>query len=115
MTDFEFYISKSSDQPLAVYIDNVKAEPLLGDTNDDFSVDNTDLTTLVANLGKHVTGGYADADFNGDGIVNADDVALYQLGVAQYNFLNFQPLPEPALALAAALPLFLFSRRRKHN
>lgn len=115
LTDFEFFINKSNDQPLTVYIDNVKAQPLLGDTNDDFSVDATDLATVNANLGKTVTGGYADGDFNGDGVVNEDDLALYQLGVVEYNFLNFQTLPEPSGVglLAAALSAAAIRRHRR--
>ena len=111
---FEFYINKSSDAPLTVYIDNVKAEPLLGDTNDDFKVDSTDLATVVANMGKTVTGGYADGDFNGDGIVNADDFALFQYGAVQYNFLTFQPLPEPAcMGIIGGGLLALAARHRR--
>jgi hypothetical protein len=114
LTGFEIYINKSTDVPLTVYIDNIKAEPLLGDTNDDFNVNSTDLNTVIANFGKTVTGGYADGDFNGDGVVNADDFALFKLGAAEYNFLTFQPLPEPAcLAIVGGGFVALAARRRR--
>jgi hypothetical protein len=113
LTGFEFYISKNNDDPLTIYIDNVKAQPLLGDTNDDFQVDSTDLDTVMANMGKTVTGGFADGDFNGDGVVNADDFALYEYGAAQYNFLEYQPLPEPACMAIVGGGVLLAARRRR--
>lgn len=113
-TSFEFLINKSSDSPLTVYIDNVRAVPLMGDTNDDFSVDSTDMATVMANYGKSVTGGYADGDFNLDGIVNGDDWALYTLGAAQFQELPaFESAPEPSVVgMLAALALAATTRRR---
>lgn len=86
--------------------------PVTGDANGDGKVDELDYTILNDNLGKDVTGGYADADFNDDGIVNADDVSIFQLGLAEYNASNPTSAPEPAaLAMLASLPLLAIRRR----
>lgn len=98
---------------------------LLGDTNGDGKVDATDLATVLANMGQSFTSsstftnpdstqlttqiysrGYAIGDFNGDGVVNGDDLSLFDLGLAQYNLMTYGSVPEPAcLALLAVIPM----------
>ena len=56
-----------------------------GDANLDGRVDVSDLAILAANYRKHVTGGWAQADFNDDGVVDVKDLAIlaanYRYGV----------------------------------
>jgi hypothetical protein len=90
--------------------------PLTGDANGDGKVDATDFGILQTNYGHAVTGGYADADFNDDSIVNADDFAIYQLGLAEYNASNHNLVPEPAsIAMLAAIPCLAARKRRRHK
>ena len=60
--------------------------PEPGDANLDGKVDVSDLAILAANYRKHVTGGWAQADFNNDGVVDVKDLAVlaanYRYGVA---------------------------------
>jgi hypothetical protein len=85
--------------------------PILGDADGNGTVDATDLAILQKYLGQSVTGGYANGDFNDDGIVNVDDFALYQEGLAKYN-ASLVSVPEPALlAIFLALPLTLRRKR----
>ena len=67
---------------------------------------------LDANMGLSVTDGYAGGDFNGDGVVNSDDVALFQLGLASYNASVGNPLPEPAFASVMGLMVIALQRWR---
>jgi PEP-CTERM motif len=101
---------------------------LLGDTNGDGKVDGTDLATLVANMGQSFNNvevnqgatftnvysrGYAIGDFNGDGVVNQDDFALYQLGAAEYT-ASGGLVPEPAsIAMIALGSLAVGTRSRR--
>jgi hypothetical protein len=83
---------------------------ILGDTNRDGIINDTDLQTLIKYNGQTVDGGYTDGDFNGDGIVNQDDWALFILGAAEYDN-SLSPAPEPATIGLAVVSLALLARR----
>ncbi|HEY1685808.1 MAG TPA: dockerin type I repeat-containing protein [Tepidisphaeraceae bacterium] len=102
-----------------LYLDNIQLNGTLtptwlGDTNLDGSVDNTDLQTLVKNSGKSVSGGYADGDLNGDGIVNSDDFGLFFYGLAEFND-PLLPAPEPAASLILGASILAVSLRRNRS
>lgn len=111
-----YYISPLD---LAVFQDvgvPVNTQLLLGDTNDDGIVNESDLVVLSANMGMNVTGGYADGDFNGDGVVNADDLSLFQLGITSYSQAAVTWAPEPeCIALMGFTMTFLSRRKRRQN
>lgn len=86
-------------------------KPIMGDTNSDGKVNLADYDTILANFGKHVTNEYAGGDLNGDGIVNADDWALFTEGLAEYDASSGQSVPEPGAALGFA-GLFLLLWRK---
>ncbi|HWB53165.1 MAG TPA: dockerin type I repeat-containing protein [Tepidisphaeraceae bacterium] len=95
------------------YVTNIA--PLLGDTNGDRKVDGADLATLLDYDGQNVAGGFNMADFNGDGVVNGDDVALFQFGLAQYQ-QSLAQAPEPsAIGMALAASTALLMRRRSRQ
>lgn len=83
---------------------------LLGDTNDDGKIDGSDLAVLTANAGKQVSGGYVDGDLDGNGLVNADDFALFSLGLASYDQAAPTWAPEPAVGETAGVMLLLVVR-----
>lgn len=89
--------------------------PLLGDTDRNGTVDSADYETLLNSFSTHkVLGGWASGDFNGDGVVNGDDWALFELGLAAYNSGQPITVPEPAsLGLFLAAGLGLVTRRRR--
>jgi fibronectin-binding autotransporter adhesin len=82
------------------------AYTLPGDTNLDGSVNGADLTNMTNHVGWN--------DFNYDGVVNADDWALFMLGAA-YGTPPAVSVPEPsvALAMAGAGVLGMSVRRRR--
>ncbi|HWB53663.1 MAG TPA: dockerin type I domain-containing protein [Tepidisphaeraceae bacterium] len=88
------------------------APAVLGDINDDGKVENADLVLLNNEFGQSVNGGYDQGDFNFDGVVNADDIALFQVGAAEYNTGTYV-LPEPAAALPISVVSLLISCRRR--
>lgn len=83
----------------------------LGDTNLDGKVNSADLANMAPIGTTNAT--WATGDFNYDGIVNADDLSLFELGDASQNAV-LAPAPEPAGLLAAA-PALLALRRRKNR
>src|SRR5690242_20598053 len=122
-TGFQFYINKSADSPLNVYIDNVHVSPdyLPGDANLDNHVDLTDFTILAGNFNKLTGQTWATADFNGDGAVNLTDFTFL---AAHFNGVRGQTppaaslgasVPEPASigGLAIMSAAVLFQRRRQ--
>lgn len=114
---FNFYRYYISPLDLAVFEDTgvpVNTLLLLGDTNDDGKIDASDMAVVTTNLGHDVTGGYADGDFNGDGVVNGDDVALFSLGAA-YRQSILDTAPEPVGLPALALLAISLRRRRMPN
>lgn len=86
---------------------------ILGDADGNGAVDASDLAIVNNNLGKSVSGYYLSGDFNDDGAVNADDLMLYMLGLAQFNGAVEQPLPEPGCALAISGAIVLLARRAR--
>ena len=71
------YGSLGSASNSKMIVDYVRTyAPLPGDANLDGKVDALDLAILAANYRKHVTGGWAQADFNYDGVVDVKDLAL---------------------------------------
>ena len=71
------YGSLGSASNSKMIVDYVRTyAPLPGDANLDGRVDALDLAILAANYRKHVTGGWAQADFNYDGVVDVKDLAL---------------------------------------
>lgn len=97
-----------------IALDDLKFEPLVpahrGDATGDGVVDAADLAILHANAGQALAG-YPSADFNGDGLVNTDDYAIYLLGLAQYN-ASIISVPEPGQSwIAAGVVMAVFARR----
>lgn len=87
------------------------AAPLPGDTNMDGTVDSTDLTALMNGEANHLTG-WVNGDFNQDGVINADDWALFDYGVALSNQAAAS-VPEPAAVSIMLIAGTLIGRRRK--
>ncbi|HEY1686838.1 MAG TPA: hypothetical protein VGG19_18905 [Tepidisphaeraceae bacterium] len=83
----------------------------IGDTNLDGSVDESDLLAMAPSGTTNAT--WSEGDFNYDGIVNADDYALFQLGAAYAttNIANVVPEPEN-LAIIAFLGMASLRRSR---
>jgi hypothetical protein len=82
--------------------------PLLGDANFDGIVNNTDLQILQNGETKDLTG-WSNGDFNEDGVINADDFALYAKGLAEYN-AGLASVPEPAEIAVLSLLILLSPR-----
>jgi hypothetical protein len=81
----------------------------LGDANLDGAVTSADLSAISPTGTTWATG-----DFNYDGVVNADDYALFMLGSAESNGVSINSvLPEPTVA--AALAGLAFSGLIKRN
>lgn len=95
-------------------IDPVPIVP--GDTDGNGTVDNTDLANMVANYKSQTVlyGEYTVGDFNGDGLVNGDDFAIFALDEAEYQAsLKTAAVPEPAsLSVLSLAGLMVFLRRR---
>ena len=80
----------------------------LGDANLDGAVTAADLPSISPTGTTWATG-----DFNYDGVVNADDYALFQLGAAESNGTNIlTTLPEPAFAALLIVALVLSPGRK---
>jgi sialidase-1 len=89
-------------------------DPVPGDTNRDYVVNEDDAAVLAANWGHtNITGGAANGDFNDDGIVNVLDAAILAANWGDYNeSTGPSAVPEPtALALAILGVLMLAIRR----
>lgn len=85
--------------------------PLLGDANYDSAVNSLDYNALINGYDNHLTG-WSNGDFNQDGVINADDFALFAKGVAEYD-AGLDSAPEPTeIAMLSLLMCPLFKRRR---
>jgi autotransporter-associated beta strand protein len=83
----------------------------IGDTNLDGSVDESDLLAMAPSGTTNAT--WSEGDFNYDGIVNADDYALFQLGAAYATTNIVNVFPEPTnLAITAFLSMAFLRRNR---
>jgi autotransporter-associated beta strand protein len=86
----------------------------LGDTNLDGVVNNADLLAMAPTGTTNAT--WSKGDFNYDGIVNADDYALFMLGAADSNGANISTtLPEPATWMLTVAVAAIFSRSGRHK
>lgn len=82
----------------------------LGDTNLDGKPTPAEIENMTSKDNPNATWGDGDYDYNG--LVNADDYALGQLGLAIYE----QSLPEPGgVMLAGAAGLFLLRRNARRS
>lgn len=81
-----------------------------GDANLNGAVDTSDATTVDNDMGKSNVG-WAGGDFNYDGIVNADDASLLELGAAEQTGNFPAAAPEPSVLVLSLLAL-AFPRRR---
>ena len=118
-TGFQFYINKSSDSPLLVYIDNVHVVPdfLPGDANLDGTVDTVGFNILASNFSHNGTT-WQTADFNGDG---STDTVDFNLLAANFSHSRGQgptigsTVPEPismgAIGVASAALLLMRKNR----
>ncbi|HEY1686756.1 MAG TPA: hypothetical protein VGG19_18490 [Tepidisphaeraceae bacterium] len=79
----------------------------VGDANLDGKVDATDLSMIQSNGTTWDTG-----DFNYDGVVNADDYALFNLGLAES---GGNPIPVPEPAAWGIFTILLLARKRLKN
>jgi hypothetical protein len=82
---------------------------LLGDADLNGVVDAADYIALKLNMGKMGNAVLADGDFNGDGDVDLDDLAILQAAMAS--------TPEPgslALLLVGAATVLARRRRSRH-
>ena len=97
MKSWEFYVNKTTETALLIYVDNVEMRKLLpGDATCDGLVNTTDFNVLAANFGGNGKN-WVNADFSGDGNVDTTD----------FNFLagNFgKSSPPSASALGAVVP-----------
>jgi hypothetical protein len=110
--------SAAADRPgTALGVEDTGSEIIVqytwyGDANLNGVVDSQDVTTVQDNAGK--TGvGWAGGDFNYDGIVNADDFSLLQLGAAEQTGSFPTALPEPSAEMLIVSLAALSLRRRK--
>jgi hypothetical protein len=90
----------------------------LGDLDLSGVVDGNDLAAMgvIPTTGPE-TGlvGWFDGDLNYDGVINADDWALFELGAAASAGANISTVPEPALMGFMALGALTLNRRRRRN
>lgn len=119
-----FFVRQNQFDPSLMTIDEVRvgttwadvtprdSSLITGDTNLDGVLDYQDFQNLNNGLTNNLTG-WANGDLNGDGVVNADDFAIFQYNFALYG-TNTPPVPEPAaIALLAAVGLLPIRARRR--
>lgn len=120
-----FFLRDNSFDPSLMTIDEVRVgttwadvtprDPSIhpGDANLDHVIDSADFDALKNGFAQHLTG-WANGDFNGDGVINADDFAVFSENYALYGTASAQT-PEPCAAgmlmSLGAAPLAV--RRRK--
>jgi hypothetical protein len=111
--DWEFFVNKSSDSALTIYVDNVRIVPMpVADTNFDGKVNALDFNAIATNFGTAFPT-FSKGDLNLDGSIDTNDFMI----LAQ-NFGMTSPapglgsvVPEPAALAALAIALGLPSRR----
>lgn len=90
----------------------------LGDVNLDGTVDHVDLSIISSHLGQNTNIWWEQGDLNGDRRVSADDLALYNLGLAMQSSVSAAKAstPEPAgsmVVIGGAATRLLGRRRRR--
>lgn len=119
-SSFQYYINKSNDSALTVYIDNVhvaKTGDIDGNgtiNGDDFALIDRGITRTYA---PDSPPGWINGDLNTDGFVNAADYAILNAAYAQQQFPPAGPggigaVPEPAAVAGVAFVLVAARRRR---
>lgn len=116
--DWEFFINKSTENALTVYVDNIQIVPFfVGDANYDGRINALDFNALATNYGT-TNPLYERGDFNFDGHIDSGDFTLL---ASHFNQTAAGPalgsvVPEPAtLASGAAWTgiLLVGARRRR--
>lgn len=95
-----------------IRFDGVPEGYQMGDANEDGKVDGADLAALLVGYENNLVG-WTNGDFNGDGVINADDFALFNLGLAEYNNSIGQQAPEPSVVGSTALLTAIGGRGRR--
>jgi len=116
-TGFQFYINKSNDSALTVYIDNVHVVPdfLPGDADLNGVVDTVDFNILASNFSQTGTT-WTTADFSGDGTTDTIDFNLLASNFGHSRgagpALGASLVPEPTSLLAGSVLAAGLLRRR---
>lgn len=95
-------------------VDYARAYRITADATGDGIVNNSDLSLLMSNFNKTVTGGYAAGDFNLDGRVSAEDLAIYDRARAGLTTPAQAPVlvvPEPTTLVVPSLLALMYRRR----
>lgn len=88
---------------------------LLGDANYDGVVNTTDEgIVLLSMINPPLAGSatWSEGDFNQDGVINQDDLALFDLGVAEYD-ATAHSVPEPTVMVTLAGGMIVILCRRR--
>ena len=85
----------------------------LGDLNLDGTVNNSDLMAMAPVGTTNAT--WSQGDFNYDGVVNADDFALFMLGDAKQTGQLTSAVPEPAVGAMLTLAVAGLSSRKRRR
>jgi hypothetical protein len=117
LTGFQFYINKSADAPITVYIDNVRTGMVVeGDYNGDGLVNLADYTAWRDNLGLEGDATVAQGDGTGDGNVTLDDYSYWKErfgGPAASVAFSSHTVPEPSSGLLVLVATYGWLTRRK--
>jgi hypothetical protein len=94
--DWEFFVNKSNDAALTIYVDNIRTIQMLpGDVSLDGTVNALDFNRIATNFGTTLPQ-YTKGDLNLDGQIDAGDYVI----LAQ----NFGQSAPPAATVAAVVP-----------
>jgi hypothetical protein len=136
--EFQYYINKSGDSPILVYIDNVLVAKA-GDINGDGRLDPDDYALIDRGLLRtfpvDAPPGWVNGDLNTDGSVNANDYLLLDTAYVQQQGGTLSPalladrqakfggdyvsaltaaVPEPSAAALVAVAAVATRTRRRH-
>ncbi len=117
LTGFQFYINKSADAPITVYLDNIRAGMSVdGDYNQDGVVNLADFTIWRDNLGLQDVATVAEGDGDGDGSVTAADYTYWKErfgGSPTALSANTNAVPEPLSVVLLGLAALGFCGWRR--